>query len=77
VVNDFEVACACAIAGVGVARVPAIVCREAVADGRLVVLLAGGAVPVHLLYPSRRHLPARVRVFMEAMEALVEPMRPL
>jgi DNA-binding transcriptional LysR family regulator len=78
VVNAFEVACACAIAGVGVARVPAIVCREAVADGRLTVLFgAGSSVPVHVLYPSRRNLPVRVRVFLELMDSLFAPMLPL
>jgi DNA-binding transcriptional LysR family regulator len=77
VANDFEIACACAVAGVGVALVPSIVCRDAVEDGRLEVLFAGSAVPVHVLYPSRRQLPARVRVFVACMGALITPMRPL
>lgn len=77
VVNDFEIACACAVAGLGVARLPAIVCREAVADGQLTVLLAGSAVPVHVLYPSRRNLPARARVFVTLMDELIAQMRPL
>jgi DNA-binding transcriptional LysR family regulator len=34
VVNDLEVACEAAIAGVGVAQLPALVCRDAVASGR-------------------------------------------
>lgn len=80
VVNDLEVACACAVAGVGVARLPAIVCREAVADGSLTVLFApagGLPTPVYAVFPSRTHLPARVRVFLDLLSTLVEPMRPL
>ncbi len=34
VVNDLEVACDAAVASVGIARLPAIVCREAVRSGR-------------------------------------------
>lgn len=80
VANDLEVACACAVAGVGVARLPSIVCREAVADGRLRVLFEPSAAmlrPVHAIFPSRRNLPARVRVFLDLLSSLVEPMRPL
>lgn len=80
VVNDLEVACEAAIAGVGVAQVPAIVCRAAVADGRLRVLF--GPEPamrrsVYAAYPSRRYLAAKVRVFLDALATLVEPMLPL
>ena len=80
VVNDLEVCCACAIAGVGVARLPSIVCREAVADGRLRVLFERSVVmrrPVYAVVPSRRNLPARVRVFLDLLSTLIEPMRPL
>ncbi len=80
VVNDLEVACDAAVAGVGIARLPAIVCREAVATGRLRVLF--GPEPamlrsVYAVYPSRRHLPAKVRLFVDALAALVKPMLPL
>lgn len=80
VVNDLEVACDAVIAGVGIARLPAIVCREAVRDGRLQVLFGPDPAllqPVYAIYPSRRYLPAKVRLFVEALAALVEPMRPL
>ena len=80
VVNDLEVACDAAIAGIGLARLPALVCREAVRDGRLRILF--GPEPailrtVYVVYPSRRHLPAKVRIFIEALASLVEPMQPL
>jgi DNA-binding transcriptional LysR family regulator len=80
VVNDLEVACEAAIAGVGVARVPAIVCRGAVSDGRLRLLFGPEPVlrpPVYAVYPSHHHLAAKVRLFVDALAALVEPMRPL
>jgi len=32
---------------------------------------------VYVVYPSRRHLPAKVRIFIDALAALVEPMQPL
>ncbi len=80
VVNDLEVACEAAIASVGIARLPAIVCRDAVGDGRLRVLF--GPEPallrtVYAVYPSRRHLPAKVRLFLDALAVLVKPMEPL
>lgn len=80
VVNDFEIACDAAIAGVGVARLPSIVCRDAVAAGRLQVVLGPApalSTAVWAVTPSRRFLPARVRVFTEALAAMVAPMAPL
>lgn len=80
VVNDLEVGCDAAIAGVGIARLPGLVCRDPVLDGRLQVLFpaASGAVsPVYAVYPSRQHLPAKVRLFIDALLALVDPMLPV
>lgn len=80
VVNDLEVACDAAMAGVGIARVPALLCRDAVHEGRLKVLF--GPQPAMLrtvsaIYPSRLNLPARVRLFVDALATLVDPMLPL
>ena len=80
VVNDLEVACDAAIAGVGIARVPGIVCREAVMRGRLVVLYADEAPlvhPVYAVFPGRRHAPIKVRLFVDLLAQLVRPMAPL
>lgn len=80
VVNDLEAGCEAAVAGVGIARSPALVCREAVLEGRLVVLFddeTSAVRPVFALYPSRRFLAAKVRVFLEALERLVAPMQPI
>lgn len=79
-VNDLELACEAAIAGVGIARVPAILCQDAVRDGRLKVLF--GPRPtmlraIHVVYPSRVNLPSKVRLFVDALAVLAEPMLPL
>ncbi len=76
-VNDLEVACDAAIAGIGLARLPSLVCHDAVRDGRLQVLFgaaSGAARPVYAVYPSRTHLPARVRLFVDALVTRIEPM---
>ncbi len=80
VVNDLEIACDAAVAGVGVARLPSLVCRDAVARGQLRVLFGPSATvlrPVYAVMPSREHLPLKVRVFVDALVALVEPMQSL
>lgn len=79
VVNDLEVACDAAIAGVGVARLPSLVCRDAVHAGRLELVLGAEPAlpPVYAVYPSRAYLPAKVKTFVEALAANVEPMLPV
>ncbi|MFO0667482.1 MAG: LysR family transcriptional regulator [Polyangiaceae bacterium] len=80
VVNDLEMACDAAVGGVGVARLPSLVCRDAVQQGRLRVLFEGAEPlvrPVYVVYPSRAYLPAKVRVFVDALTEMVEPMLPL
>lgn len=80
VVNDLEMACEAAVAGVGVARLPALVCRADVESDRLRVLFRAQPAflrPVYAVFPSRRHMPIKVRVFVDALSALVEPMQPL
>lgn len=80
VVNDLEIAAEAAIAGVGIARLPSLVCRAAVLEGRLKVLFGPEATslrPVYALMPSRQYLPAKVRVFLDALVSLVEPMQAL
>ncbi|MET0404969.1 MAG: LysR family transcriptional regulator [Cystobacter sp.] len=78
-VNDLEVACEAAIAGVGIARVPALLCQEAVREGRLEILF--GSKPamtraIHVVYPSRLNLPSKVRLFVDALATLAEPALP-
>ncbi|WP_245814490.1 LysR family transcriptional regulator [Cystobacter ferrugineus] len=78
-VNDLEVACEAAIAGVGIARVPEILCREALQDGRLKVLFGPRPAMLRTLYavyPSRLNLPSKVRLFVDALATLTEPVSP-
>lgn len=80
VVNDLEIGCDAAIAGVGLARLPSLVCRESVEAGRLRVLYSAQSAPmapVHAVYPSRQYLPAKVRVFLDALSAPTAPLAPL
>jgi DNA-binding transcriptional LysR family regulator len=79
VVNDLEIACDAASAGVGVARLPSLVCRDAVREGRVRVLFDDASTlrPVYVIYPSRAYLPPKVRLFVDALAELVEPMQPI
>ena len=59
-----------AVAGLGVARITATYCDAAVAAGRLVRLLPGFAcdpLRMYALLPGRHRLPARVRMFLQAL----------
>lgn len=67
-VNNTDAYQAAALAGAGIAQVPLQGVRQALADGRLVQVLAGYApapLPVRLVMSQRRHTPRRVRVFMD------------
>jgi DNA-binding transcriptional LysR family regulator len=61
-----------AIAGIGVARITATFCAQAVEQGRLVPLLPQwrcAPLRIYALLPGRRLMPAKVRVFLDALEA--------
>ena len=69
--DAYEVA---ALAGMGLVQAPCVGMRAAVADGRLVRVLAGyepAPLPVQLVMSQRRHTPRRVRVFMDWLTALL------
>jgi DNA-binding transcriptional LysR family regulator len=60
-----------AIAGLGVARITATFCTQALADGRLVRLLPDWQcepLKIYALLPGRKLVPAKVRVFLDALE---------
>lgn len=60
-----------AIAGLGVARITRTFCAQAVAERRLVqVLPAWRCMPlrIYALLPGRKLVPAKVRVFLDALE---------
>jgi DNA-binding transcriptional LysR family regulator len=59
-----------AIAGLGVARITATFCEPAVRAGRLRRLLPGYAcapLRVYALLPAKRLMPAKVRIFLDAL----------
>jgi DNA-binding transcriptional LysR family regulator len=60
-----------AVAGLGVARITATFCADALARGQLVRLLPGwvcAPLRIYALLPGRRLVPAKVRAFLEALE---------
>jgi DNA-binding transcriptional LysR family regulator len=67
-VNSPNVSCAAALAGLGFAILPDFIAAPNIAEGRLVrvlddYLLTGGGI--FAVYPHRRYLPAKVRVFVD------------
>lgn len=73
-VNNAEAYVAAAIAGLGLIQTPRSSMEEELASGRLVEVLPklrGRPMPVSLLYPHRRQLSRRVRVFMEWLERVI------
>jgi len=66
--NNGRFLTALAACGVGISIEPDILVRDELRSGRLIELLAGyrpPAVPIHAMYPSRRHLSAKVRTFVD------------
>lgn len=60
-----------AIEGIGIARITATFCDAAVNAGRLVRLLPGwqcDPLKIYALLPGRKLVPAKVRVFLDALE---------
>jgi DNA-binding transcriptional LysR family regulator len=71
-VNDLFALRDLAERGAGIAVVPDYVAAPAFTAGVLVPLLPRlhlARVPLHVVYPSRRHLPMRVRVVIDALRA--------
>ncbi len=76
VVNDLELAFEAALAGVGIARLPALLSRDAVRARKLKVLFSPVSTrSVYVVYPSRQFLPVKVRTFIEALEPLASQRR--
>lgn len=76
-VNSAPAYIAAALAGLGLVQVPVIGTSPWVASGRLVEVLSdypAEPMPVTLLYPRRRYLPLRSRLFMDWLAALLRPL---
>src|SRR6267142_1818850 len=70
--RDFNSVSTFVYRGHGIGLLPSTYCDEALAKGRLVRLLrkwASPQVPVFAVYPSRKFLPLRLTVFLEALTA--------
>ena len=69
--SNAEVRLQAALAGLGVARITASYCRDAVRRGLLRPVLAAyscAPLPVYALLPGRRLMPAKVREFLESLD---------
>ena len=67
-VNHLQAVRSAALAGLGIALLPKLVCRQDIAEGALQIVLEGCApppVPIHITYPSGRFLAPAVRVFVD------------
>jgi len=72
-VDAYQAAC---LAGLGMIQVPAAGERSLLDSGRLVEVLPdypAEPMPVSLVYPQRRHLPQRVRAFMDWVAEILAP----
>jgi len=73
-VASYEAAC---LAGLGIIQAPEPGLRERIANGTLVEILPdfrAPSMPVTILYPHRRHLPKRVRAFIDWIATILEPL---
>lgn len=69
-VNDMDLVHAAALAGVGIAWLHPLICAEDLRKGRLLHLLAdwcSAEIPMHALYPTRRHLSPKVVAFVDLL----------
>lgn len=68
VADSAEALRAAALAGLGIANLPRLLVAQDLDAGDLMQVLsdfAPGPIPVHALYPDRRHLSARVRLLID------------
>lgn len=67
-VNNSSMACDAAVAGIGIALVPAFLSADAVASGQLLPVLPEYRVchgGLYAMYPSREHMPIALRAFLD------------
>ncbi|HET7775863.1 MAG TPA: LysR family transcriptional regulator [Azospira sp.] len=72
-VDDENSYVAAAEAGLGIARMPAFVAKEAIEAGRLELVLGDWfpePAPLYVVYPRNRHLSNKVRVFVDWITGL-------
>ena len=67
-VDNAEMMIACCLAGLGLIQVPAYDVRNHIERGELVEVLPrhrAASMPIHFVYPHRRHLSGRLQAFIE------------
>jgi LysR family transcriptional regulator, regulator for bpeEF and oprC len=67
-----------AIAGIGIVQELSFMVEPAIAKGRLVPLLRDYAAPgetISAIYPQKQYLPAKVRVFLDFLKALMADLK--
>ena len=74
VTDEFTVLREAAIAGVGVGMLPRMLCREAIAEGKLELLLPNWDMPVgrlHAVFPSRQGVTPALRRFLDFLAEIL------
>jgi DNA-binding transcriptional LysR family regulator len=75
-VSDFDIVYAGAMAGLGIGLLPAFRCIDDLRARRLEHVLpewAPPSIPVHVVYPTARHLSAKVKAFVEYLHQRMTP----
>ena len=75
--RDFQAVSAFTYRGHGIGLLPSTYCDAQIASGELVRLLpdwSSQEIFVHAVYPTRRFLPAKLQVFLEALKAWKSPL---
>lgn len=73
-VNNTDAYRAACVAGLGIIQAPALGARDLIAQGKLQEILQdfpAPSIPVSLLYPHKRNLSKRVRIFMDWLSELL------
>jgi len=76
-VNNAETYIACGLAGLGMIQIPRFDVMDLLETGELVEVMPDARpppMPVHLVYPHRKHLSRRVQAFLSWIEDLLVPL---
>ena len=76
-VNNAETYIACGLAGLGMIQIPRFDVMDLLRAGDLVEVMPDARpspMPVHLVYPHRKHLSRRVQAFLSWIEDLLVPL---
>jgi DNA-binding transcriptional LysR family regulator len=77
--NDFATLYSLTLAGTGITPLPALIAAPGIQTGNLVQILPEfpfETSPIHALYPSNRHLSAKVRSFVDFVIESIRPTPP-